>query len=770
MEADQDLDGHNKPILRRLLVLTVLIKYLEDRRVFPTGWFSGFHHGAKTFLEVLASNDPDKVLKLLAALQEKFRGDLFSLSGDVSLDSDQLASFATLVEAKTLRSQRYLWEQYSFEHLPVEVISRIYQRFVSDGRGAFYTPPILATMLLDHALPYHQLRGDELVLDPSCGSGIFLVGAFKRLVNVWRFQNNWQAPNVAALKGILKNSIFGIELHPGAVDLAAFSLALAICDALKPNVIWNELQFDPVLGNNLLEGDFFSLFDEGEPFQLLHPKRWPSAEGWPGRFDVVIGNPPFESSLTEPGKEIDDFLTARRGTLPDKQAAYLFLEQAAKLLTEGGRLCLLQPSGFLYNRKAAQFRKHIFTTVYCQEVLDFTSIRNLFDGADPKTIAIHALGKKKGKPEWIQHLTFRRTFSATQRIGFELDHYDHHRITQDAAEDSRFIWRVNLLGGGRLVEMSERFASMPSLEQYIRHKEWEYSEGFIVGNRKTHAPFLHKKPLLPTEGLTDDGIDSSAVGVVEETHFKHPVREAVFLAPLILIKEHESLPMGFWDNGPLAYKDKIVGIHSDESEIEELKELFSNLTERRRLYQFCCALNGSQALVGKATAILKQDIDALPYPKRDADLHLSFWEEALVDDVLDYMASFVRLGQKSELLAKQATFEQVLAYAQMFCRMLGTVYRNLKPNEPIYTNGLICQPFYFGKRPKTNWSLNGHKEELDQLIYKREHGSLRTVRIVRFYSDNITLIVKPDRLRYWIRSTAIRDADETLLDLRRQGY
>ena len=40
VEADQDLDGHNKPLLRRLLVLTVLIKYLEDRRVFPDGWFS----------------------------------------------------------------------------------------------------------------------------------------------------------------------------------------------------------------------------------------------------------------------------------------------------------------------------------------------------------------------------------------------------------------------------------------------------------------------------------------------------------------------------------------------------------------------------------------------------------------------------------------------------------------------------------------------------------------------------------------------------------
>ncbi len=770
VEADQELDGHNNPLLRRLLVLTVLIKYLEDRRVFPPGWFSDFHPDANNFFEVLASSDPAKVLKLLSALQEKFRGDLFSLPGDVTLDSEHLASFATLVEAKTLKRQRYLWEQYSFEHLPVEVISRLYQRFVSNGHGAFYTPPILATMLLDHALPYDKLNGKERILDPSCGSGIFLVGAFKRLVNVWRFQHGWQAPKVSALKDVLRNSIFGIELHPGAVDLAAFSLALAICDALKPNVIWNELQFDPVLGTNLLEGDFFSLFDEGEPFPLFHPKRWPTAEGWPGRFDVVIGNPPFESSLTEAGEEIDEHLSRVRGTLPDRQAAYLFLEQAAKLLNEKGRMCLLQPSAFLYNRKAAQFRKHFFSTVHCQEVLDFTSIRNLFDGADPKTIAIHARGRMDAKPEYIYHLTFRRTFSATQRIGFELDHYDRHRITQAMAEDSLYIWRVNLLGGGRLVEMSERFASMRKISEYIDSKDWKYGEGFTVGNERHEVDFLPGLPDLPTTALDDDGIHEAAIGTVTATRFENPRFKELFQNPLILVKEHADLPLGYWTKSPLAYRDKIVGIHADVSEEASLRQFYEKMAARRRLYQFCCAINGSQMLVGKATAILKQDIDALPYPKRDEDLDLAFWEKALVDDVLDYMVPFVRLGQKSELLEKQATVDEVRSYAQMLCQMLGTVYKNLKASDPIHTNGLICQPFYFGKRPKVNWNLNGQKDRLDQLIYKQEHDSLRTVRIVRFYVDNMMHIVKPDRLRYWIRSMAIRDADESLLDLRDQGY
>jgi len=175
-------------------------------------------------------------------------------------------------------------------------------------------------------------------------------------------------------------------------------------------------------------------------------------------------------------------------------------------------------------------------------------------------------------------------------------------------------------------------------------------------------------------------------------------------------------------------------------------------------------------LVAKATAILKQDIDALPYPADDAELDLTFWEEALVDDVLEFIAPFVRLGQNSELLERQASTEQVGLYAQLFCRMLGTVYKNLRSCESIHTNGLICQQFYFGNCPQIDWSLDAHKERLDQLIYKQEHNSLRTVRIVRYYGENVVLIVKPDRLRYWIRSTAIRDADETLLDLRRQGY
>ena len=270
--------------------------------------------------------------------------------------------------------------------------------------------------------------------------------------------------------------------------------------------------------------------------------------------------------------------------------------------------------------------------------------------------------------------------------------------------------------------------------------------------------------------MCEDGIDENAIGIVKAKRFENPRFKELFQNPLILIKEHSDLPLGYWSKSPLGFRDQIVGIHADACEEDELRRFFEEMNRRRRLYQFCCAINGSKALVGKATALLKQDIDALPFPENGKDLELAFWELAIVDDVLDYMAPFVRLGQKSDLLVKRAEHEQMTAYADIFCRMLGSVYKNLKYSDPVYTNGLICQPFYFGRSPKINWNLNGQKERLDRLIYKQEHGSMRTVHIVRFYSDNTMLIVKPDRLRYWIRSTAIRDADETVLDLRRQGY
>ena len=131
----------------------------------------------------------------------------------------------------------------------------------------------------------------------------------------------------------------------------------------------------------------------------------------------------------------------------------------------------------------------------------------------------------------------------------------------------------------------------------------------------------------------------------------------------------------------------------------------------------------------------------------------------------------MRLGQNSKLLKITADGDDLKKYSEIFVRMLGTVYDTLKAASPVFLDGLTCQPFYFGARPNLSWVGEQKKDEFEKLIYDDEtHEYLRTTRVLRFYSGNVLLIVKPDRLRYWIGSTAIRDADETLVDLHRQGY
>ena len=770
VEADKELDGAQNPAMRRLLLLMVLIKYLEDRSVFPNGgWFGRYQQGAKRFFDVLQGGEPENVKKLLAFLENKFNGDIFAVPDiEESLTRNALERFADLVEGRTLKRQRYLWDLYSFKHLPVEVISSLYQRFVHGGHGAVYTPPFLASLLLDHAMPYDGLSGDERVLDPACGSGVFLVGAYRRLINVWRSKNDWRKPNVATLKHILTRSIHGIELDPFAVDLTAFSLSLAVCDALQPDVIWSELKFSPLRGSNLFEADFFEEllgFKDGEASSLR------------GKFDVIVGNPPFESELTPAGKKAERAAQRahfERGELPDNQAAYLFLEQSIKLLSSEGCACLIQPSGLLYNRKTASFRRSIMQQSEIKAVLDFVSIRGLFEGADTKAVAVIAKATSPPSDHVLAHWTFRRTATVKDRICFELDHYDRHRVPQALAENDPCIWRVNLLGGGRLLQISQRLRQMRTLAEFISEQDdWDYGEGFIVAKsgHRTEARWLTGMPLLPTDAFTEAGIDESRIETVTDTHFRSAYTEERYSSPLLLLKETEALPIAYWDHGPLAYRHEILGIHAPRTGVDALSELFRRLSTSRKILRSACLLHGGRALVGRATAVLKQDIDFLPHPEKESELEMTFWEDALCQDILEHFGPYVRLGQESKLLTERADEEVVRRYSSLFLQMLGTIYGNLQSANPIFLGGLICQPFYFGERPELSCLSSGAEEELRKLIYDENRlAFLRTIRMVRFYSENAILLVKPDRLRYWIRSTAIRDADDTLVDLRHQGY
>lgn len=74
-------------------------------------------------------------------------------------------------------------------------------------KGLFYTPSHLTKLLIDECIPLKKYKELNLknfkVLDPACGSGIFLVVAFKRLVQIWRLQNEMKFPDITDLKLVM---------------------------------------------------------------------------------------------------------------------------------------------------------------------------------------------------------------------------------------------------------------------------------------------------------------------------------------------------------------------------------------------------------------------------------------------------------------------------------------------------------------------------------------------------------------------------------------
>jgi hypothetical protein len=456
----------SEPTVNRILVMAILIKYLNDRqdsagnRVFSEGFLRRFSHANNDDIESLFL-EKGSCIRLFDHLSRHFNGGIFELTDNekeelYQADLSPIAVFLKGDEDPT--GQMLFWPLYSFEDLPVELISNIYEEFLAkkdDSNGVVYTPPMLVDFLIDQCLPLDAKKLSWKILDPACGSGIFLVGAFKRLILCWRMANDWKQPTYRDLQAILKNSIFGIDKASEAILVTAFSLCIALCDELEPLIIWNELKFDNLQNSNLQDRDFFEIVESGE---------------FNNHFDLVIGNPPFDSKLTtNAAKRIEETKVKVRPKLPDTQLALLFLEQSFRLARKDAAVCLIQPAGpLLYNGNALPFRGYLFDQFAINQVFDFTPLEGALFKA--KVAAAGIIGfNTPATTDKIQHITFRRTRALKEKLLFELDPYDFHWISRDSVKQKQYVWKTNLLGGGRLHRMMDRLITgVQTLGEYLK--------------------------------------------------------------------------------------------------------------------------------------------------------------------------------------------------------------------------------------------------------------------------------------------------------------
>jgi len=770
--------GLNTKLANQLLVLSILVKYLEERKdehgnhVFPSNYFIKYNN-ATCFCDVLRSQG--FIVELFADLSTQFNGRIFELKTQDKqiLTQTDLTELAKYLDANSYHNQLVLWPLYSFEYLPVELISRIYEEFADLRSDAVYTPIHLARLMVDECMPIAEPKHDYKVIDVSCGSGVFLVAVFKRLVQWWQkeqFEKTGKLvfPKIDDLKAILRNSIHGVDIQEASVRLSVFSLSIALCDMLTPTEIWTDLRFDDLREKNIHEENFFKYLNEEEK----------------GQFDLVIGNPPFEDKPKYFNKLILDFNVKCDYDIPRNQIAMLFLQQAMKLLKPNGLLCFVMPSGPLLYNNTLDFRKDFFSRYAVPQIIDLSELRDasvLFE----RTIAtavVFAYNTPPQKDHTTLHITVKRTKTTREKLFFEIDYYDIHNVSQEAAENNLVIWKSNLMGGNQLYYLINRFQTQRTLGEYLdnneRHYGWDVSLGYQVAKKTEPASHLTDHLMVETDDFKESGIVKTKNEPETMFQWSREPHKKVFLSPHLLIKRSmgKNQFIAHFIDYDLIFKERIVGIYAPKGQEVELQKIEASLKSNYFFYKLFLLSVSAEAGISRSggyTMYLK-DILALPYPEDEKDLYLSYSEKIIQDDVLNYKLEELGKGEKAKINTQNVTEKQLSEFGNVFCNSLNPIYQNdnrtFKPLTPIKTLSYTCFPFAYGVNnfsPEISTKIKDG--DLSDLM-ENQQEAVHYRRVLRLYQKDVIYLIKPNTLRYWLKSVALRDASDVIVDFVNSGY
>lgn len=781
----QEKSGLNRHVSLKLLVQSLLIKYLEERdEDSHSGYFAGTyfikHFGSQNFCEAIRKG---KLLDLLDQLAKDFNGKIFEWDKETekeereAISKSEVETLADYLDGNLRENQFLLWRLYSFSHLPVEVLSSVYEELLTDSKDIVYTPEMIVSILVDECMPLKTPQADFKIIDVSCGSGIFLVKTFKRIVQWWRYEQWKQTgelkkPPLNVLKELLLKNVHGIDIQQDAIRLSIFSLALAILDEvdLDPKT-WGKLRF-PDLSKNIVTNDFF-------PFITTAPK---------GTFDLVIGNPPFNLQHVD-GKEpnrMKYFKELRTSisyqseiNIPDENPALHFLVNSMKLLKKDALLCLVQPSGPILYQKDSVFKEELFSKYNLLQVLDFTKLSDKLWGRKKVATAAVFLQNSLPTEEPVAHVVAGRTFSNTNRIFLEFDHYDFHSISKTSAIHSEYIWKANLLGGGRIVQLIEKISSLRTLGEFLKEKKshgWIKGEGFIEKGEKNRAEYLTGKKFLPTELFTENGIESNNLPLCNIEYFHRPRREELFSPPHLLIRKvlGKTKLITEYRDDYIGFLSDIFAIHAPENDRNELIKISDYLKNNGPLLRFYILATSSRVKVNKATSLYDEDLLHIPYPENLDDIKLSAAEKIVLEDSI--MHSFVADSQNQ--INKRATLPNVVSFAEIFCKTLNSVYdsngKSFQLFKTLDTGDYWALHFEYSSeqiisKPE---STNDLEEYINTIIpsHNGNRKNYHVQRIIKIYGKDCLILAKPKQLRYWLKSTALNDADETFADYIKTRY
>jgi hypothetical protein len=375
--------GLGPEIAHGLIGKFVYLRYLRDRGILSDRRLEELGvdvrvFGRRTNLATLQ--------RLVNRVDEWLNGSVFPipLSGKNAPTEEQVELVASVFlgdEAGT--GQLHLdFRAYDFSYIPIETLSVIYEQFLAaEGKqsdaGAYYTPLAVVNFLLAEMDQVRSLKSGMRVLDPSCGSGAFLVQCYRRLIED-QMRELGRGLRATELRELLVRHVFGVDRDGDACRVAQLSLILTMLDYVDPpDLMGSRFKLPELSDANIFHGDFF---DADAPWQRVQK------DG----FDWIVGNPPWLqlSGHHRDDRPASDWISEHSSRQPvvRQQVAEAFAWKAAEHAKSKGVIGLLLPAMSLVTEtptfRAAFLRAHrIFA------VANFTNLRRMLFASRAETAA-----------------------------------------------------------------------------------------------------------------------------------------------------------------------------------------------------------------------------------------------------------------------------------------------------------------------------------------------------------------------------------------------
>ncbi len=438
----------------------VFLRICEDR---------GIEHEVQLQELLKGEHIYENLCQLFRQADRRYNSGLFHFEQEKGQSShpDQL-TLNLVIDDKVLKEiidDLYYPSPYVFKEIPTDILGQVYERFlgkvirltaghqakveekpeVRKAGGVFYTPTYIVDYIVKNTVG-KLLEGKtpkeatELKnLDPACGSGSFLLGAYQCLLT-WHIKwysehepEKWARGNNPALyqaqggewklttaekKRILLNNIHGVDIDPQAVEVTKLSLSLKVLEGESQESIGQQLSLlkeralpdlgrNIQCGNSLIGPDYYEnrqismgFINEEERYRV-NAFDWKAA--FPqvfnkGGFDIVIGNPPYvRQEVLKNEKEY--FEKHYKTFLPTADLYVNFIEKGMRLLKSNGLFGMIVSNKWFRAAYGNPLRTFLSNIVSVENIIDLAGLP-VFKGVTVRTVILICSNKKRTQKDF----------------------------------------------------------------------------------------------------------------------------------------------------------------------------------------------------------------------------------------------------------------------------------------------------------------------------------------------------------------------------------